>query len=505
MASETRNILLVVSDQERQRSWLPDHVELPWRDRLISQGLEFTRYYTHSSPCSPSRASLFTGRYLPGHGVVDNVIQPEHTELDPLIPTLGSIIGDAGYRSSYIGKWHLSRSASPDMVAYGFSDWEGNDRHFMGWAGTGVAFDPIIATNAAQWIRANVRPGSSSGPWFLTVALVNPHDVMWFPIDQPGYAESHPEEVRAARQLLTTAAWKEDDPLPVYTDDYEEVFEELPSNFEDDLHTKPEAHRQWRYDQQHGIWGMIDPDDKAAWLRHLDYYVELHRQADRSLGTVLSALEESGAWNETAVIFTSDHGDMCGSHGLRSKGPFVYDEIMRVPLYIQVPGVTSPGTATDALATHVDLASTICGLAGVDSAIGVGAMSLQGIDLRPVLDRPEASVRDHVLFAQDSAQTERLNRVRYALRGFFDGKTKYSRYYGIGGGKPSTGLWGADPGTKLFDVDSDFDDQDHEWYDHGTDPLELVNLAQDRGRRRELREHFERLRAYEREELEAIG
>lgn len=132
-------------------------------------------------------------------------------------------------------------------------------------------------------------------------------------------------------------------------------------------------------------------------------------------------------------------------------------------------------------------------------------MSLQGIDLRPVLDRPEASVRDHVLFAQDSAQTERLNRVRYALRGFFDGKTKYSRYYGIGGGKPSTGLWGADPGTKLFDVDSDFDDQDHEWYDHGTDPLELVNLAQDRGRRRELREHFERLRAYEREELEAIG
>jgi arylsulfatase A-like enzyme len=511
MLGDRPNILLVVSDQERQRGWLPNNVNLPWRERLIAEGLEFTRYYTHSSPCSPSRASLFTGRYLPGHRVVDNVIQPEHTELDQKIPTIGSMLRGAGYRSSYIGKWHLSHSATPDMAAYGFADWEGNDKHFMGWAGTGVAFDPIIAGNAAHWISANARNGSSEQPWFLTVALVNPHDVMWFPIDQPGYEEAHPEEVGQTRKLLTQAAWKEDDPLPIYSDTYEEIFEELPENFDDDLHTKPEAHRQWRYDQQHGIWGMIDPLDKDAWLRHLDYYVELHRQADRSLGVVLKALEDAGAWDDTVVIFTSDHGDMCGSHGLRSKGPFVYEEIMRVPLYIKVPGVTRPGSTTESLATHVDLATTICGIAGADpysqsegtsSSTGVG---IQGVDLQPVLDRPGHSVRDHVLFAQDSAQTERLNGVRYALRGFFDGKTKYARYYGIGGGKPSTGLWGKDPGKKLFDADSDFDDQDHEWYDHSTDPFELVNLANDRGLKNELRKQFERLRTYEREELEWTG
>jgi arylsulfatase len=131
--------------------------------------------------------------------VVDNVIQPEHTELDQKIPTIGSILNGSGYRSSYIGKWHLSQSASPDMAAYGFADWEGNDRHFMGWAGTGVAFDPIIAGNAAHWITSNARNGSSASPWFLTVALVNPHDVMWFPIDQPGYEQAHPEEVGSLR------------------------------------------------------------------------------------------------------------------------------------------------------------------------------------------------------------------------------------------------------------------------------------------------------------------
>jgi arylsulfatase A-like enzyme len=501
------NILLVVSDQERQRSWLPGSVRLPWRERLMAEGIEFTRYFTHSSPCSPSRASLLTGRYLPGHGVVDNVIMPEHKELDPSTPTLGSLLRGEGYRSSYIGKWHLSHDEHPDMEAYGFADWDGNDRHFMGWAGTGVHFDPIIASNAAQWLRANARPGAGAGgqPWFLTVALVNPHDVMWFPIDQPGYAERNPDSVASVRRVLESAAWKDDDPLPVYDRFYDEVIEELPANFHDDLHTKPDAHRQWRWDQQHGLWGYIDPADTRAWLRHLDYYVELQRLADQSLGTVFAALEDSGGWDETVVIFTSDHGDMCGSHGLRSKGPFVYDEIMRVPLYVRVPGLTRPGSTTDALATHVDLAATICALAGVDPSTTMRAAAqgsrLDGVDLTPVLARPDLSVRDHVLFAQDSAHTQNLNQVRYALRGFFDGRTKYARYYGVGGGKPSTGLWGRDPGRKLFDVDCDFDDQDHEWYDHDADPLELVNLAHDRARRSELRELFDRLRLYEAQEM----
>jgi len=210
------NILLVVSDQERSRSWLPASVRLPWRERLRAEGLELTNYYTHSSPCSPSRASLFTGQYLAQHGVVDNVIMPEHLELDPAIPTVGSILRDSGYRSSYIGKWHCSQAASPDMTQYGFADWDGNDRHFMGWAGTGVHFDPIIASNAAAWLRANAT--TLDRPWFLTVALVNPHDVMWYPIDQPWYGESHPDEVQRARKVLEHAQWKDDDVLPLFSD-----------------------------------------------------------------------------------------------------------------------------------------------------------------------------------------------------------------------------------------------------------------------------------------------
>ena len=460
-------------------------MSLPWRERLLGEGLEFTNFWTHSSPCSPSRATMMTGRHVPQHRVADNVIHPHHTELETAMPTVGRMLADSGYRSSYIGKWHLSFGPHPNMEAYGYTDWEGNDQHYMGWAGTGVHFDPVIADMAAHWLRTNAT--TLDEPWFLTVALVNPHDVMWYPIDQPWYEEQRPDEVAFIKSLLEASQWKEGDPIPVFQQPYDEVVEELPANFDDDLHTKPEAHRQWRWDQQHGFWGYIDPGDKRAWLRHLDYYVKLHQLADQSLGTVLSALEQSGAYDDTVVLFTSDHGDMCGSHGLRSKGPFVYSEIMNIPLYVRVPGVTTPGSQTDSLASSVDLAATICGLAGIEPTPGA-----EGADLGPVFADPKASARDNVMFAMDSAHTVNIQKTRYALRGYFDGRYKYARYYGVGGGKPNDDLSGV-VGTKLYDVDADFDDQDHELYDLAEDPGELVNLAMDRGRRAQVREHYRTL------------
>jgi Sulfatase len=244
------NILLIVSDQERQRDWIPEGLTLPNRQRLIDDGLEFTRHYTHSSPCSPSRASLFTGRFVSQHTVTDNVIMPAHRELDPSIPTLGHLLRDAGYRTAYVGKWHLSHSPTPDMESYGFSDWQGNDRHFMGWAGTGMAFDPPIAQQAADWLAAHATDPGDDRPWFLVVALVNPHDVMWFPIDQPEYRAAHADDVAFVRSLLDSVKWKESDSLPAFTDQYDEVFDELPANFDDDLFTKPAVQRQWLYESR---------------------------------------------------------------------------------------------------------------------------------------------------------------------------------------------------------------------------------------------------------------
>jgi arylsulfatase A-like enzyme len=168
----------------------------------------------------------------------------------------------------------------------------------------------------------------------------------------------------------------------------------------------------------------------------------------------------------------------------------VYDEIMRVPLYVRVPGRTTAGTTTDALASHIDLARTVAAIAGVSEA-----PSLAGIDLTPVLANPSLPGRPSVLFAQDSAWYERCIHTRYAIRGVTDGRYKYARYYGVGGSTTQYGTPWRHP--KLFDTDAAFADQDHELYDLGEDPYELVNLANDRGHRPLVREWFHRLKEEE--------
>ena len=488
------NILLIVSDEERRTGWLDGVVDLPAHERLAADGLSFDRYFTHSSPCSPSRASLYTGRYLAEHGVVDNVAFPTHTALDPAIPTIGSLLADRGYRSSYLGKWHLGHGETPDMAAHGYRDWEGNDVHFMGSAYTGRYFDPIIVDQAIDWLSDRAGGNGAGGPWFLTVALVNPHDIMWFPADHRSYQADH----RKFAEFFNAVVKMRLGDLPVTPppEDYPRLFDRLPDNFGDDLHTKPEVQRAWRHvrNREHVV-GRIDTDDHDTWLRGLDYYAWLHVELDRSLTRLLEALDGLGLYDDTVIAYTSDHGDACGSHGLRAKLPCVYDEVMGVPLIVKAPGVPA-GDRTEALATHVDLAATIAAMGGIEVA---DTPTLSGRDLAPVLSDPASSVRDFVLFSQDSAQSDLIRNTRYAVRGFYDGETKYARYYGIGGGIRRDGT--PDTDGKLFDVDADFDDHDHEWYDTGEDPHELVNLANDRGRRNDLRALFRRLLDYEAEEL----
>ncbi len=184
------------------------------------------------------------------------------------------------------------------MAAYGFADWEGNDRHFMGWAGTGVHFDPIIAANAASWLRANAVGAT---------AAVVPHRRAGEPArrdvvpDRPARLRPAATPMRcvAPARFSSGRSGKTTTSCRCSTRATTRCATTLPPNFGDDLLDKPAAQRQWRWDQQHGLWGYIDPSDTKSWLRHLDYYVKLQRMADESLGTVLGALEESGAYDDT--------------------------------------------------------------------------------------------------------------------------------------------------------------------------------------------------------------
>ena len=151
---------------------------------------------------------------------------------------------------------------------------------------------------------------------------------------------------------------------------------------------------------------------------------------------------------------------MCGSHGLRSEGPVrVRGDHARAVLRARAgrdAGRLAVGRARHPRRPRVDdLRARRC--RPRDAAVAEGR--------RPRPCSPTRRAAATTCCSRTTPRTPRINHTRYAIRGFFDGRTKYARYYGVGGGKPSSGLWGKDPGHKLYDVDADFADQEHEWYD----------------------------------------
>lgn len=491
------NILLIVSDQERQRDWLPNGLSLPARQRLIDNGLEFTNHYTHTSPCSPSRATLFTGRYMVQHGVTENSTGPENTNLPTSMATLGHMLRAEGYHTAFKGKWHLQNRPDPEMEKYGYSDWEGNDSAWWGLPGTGTEFDEPIADQTINWLNQN---GKGDKPWFLTTAFVNPHDIMWFPCDQPWWQVDNKEATDDVRNRLKKRDWGRKDNFPPFEHELDEWITELPENFHDDLHTKPDVHRRWMHAMiKWGAPGQMNREDEHLWLKYINYYVKLHELNDLQMQRIFKTLDELGIWEDTIIVFTSDHGDQVGSHGLRSKGPWNYQETMRIPLYMKVPNRTLSGTKTAALASHVDLARTIAEFGGVNPADYPG---LVGESLEPLFSDQNEKIRDYVLFAQQWPWYQGVEHTRYASAGIFDGRHKYCRYYGVGGGADAAG--NSLTGTIQFDANSPFHDHEHEWYDLQEDPHELVNLAMDRGRRNELRNQFENLLSIETKEYATI-
>ena len=430
MGAEKRpNVLLVIVDQWRQPCWFPENARLPGFDRLRREGLSFTNHYVSAVPCSPSRACLFTGLHLTQHGVQNNVNLNMFPSMDPRIPTIAHRFKEAGYHTPYFGKWHLTERRDYrgiGLSAYGFEDWHGPDHD--GTPLDGTDNDPRFARQAVTWLDLH---GRGEKPWFLTCSLINPHDICYYPrIDLPAAAVPR-------------------------------VAKRLPDNFKDDLAGKPRV--QAIYREGYGkMMGSIS-DAPEFWLRYLDYYLNFERLADLGVRRLLATLDRLKLADDTIVVFTSDHGEMCGSHKLQAKGPFVYQENLNVPLIFRWPGHVPAGASSDALGHNPDLFPTLMEVCGIKAPVD----HLPGKSLAPLLQNPAGpAVRDHILTGfgmtgggRFGAVARRLHidtaGVPIQLRGIYDGRYKYARYFDQG----------AEPEFEL--------------YDRHEDPLELHNLASD--------------------------
>lgn len=392
------NILLITTDEERANLPRPTGYALRARERVAARGVRFANYYTASAQCSSARSVIYTGRHVPVTRIYDNDNFPYVEPLDPALGTLGSMLGRAGYYCTYKGKWHLSNayvdpanpvSTTDDLEPYGFHEWnDWGDIDGGAWAGLRV--DPVIAGQAAAWLRNRAAVVGAAQPWFMAVNFVNPHDVMSF-----DYGGRSP--VQLPPNLAHAVVVKPPCDIPLYATQWDV---EVPPNWGDDAADAAPAVREYRA-MMDIAFGPVRSDE--YWRAGLNFYLNCLRDVDRSIEVVLDALEASGQADRTVVVLTADHGEMAGSHGLRQKGNLPYDENTHVPMVIAHPDFEG-GTATDAMASAVDIAPTLLAVAGLsDGARAEAYPDLGGHSLLPAMTGQ--AVRDGVLVAIESVVT----------------------------------------------------------------------------------------------------
>ncbi len=388
------NILVIVVDQLRFPQWLSAGTAAsglpPNIDRLGRGAVSFARHYTASNDCTPARSTLLTGLYTHQTGCM---ITGAST-LDPGFPTWGTMLREHGYRTRWYGKWHLTHrdnhwghaSGARALERYGFAG--GTYPSPDGAPGQGWREDPQIARQFERWI-ADERGAT---PWCTTVSFVNPHDIAWW------YAWSDRVPAEAGARS---------------------VIDRLPPNFETPElmieRNKPLLQRSLQ-DTAAASFGPVPfsgPDAPGRWLEFLNLYRKLQLEVDRHVGRVLRALHsrpEVAA--NTVVIFTSDHGEYGGSHGLRGKGAAAYEESIRVPLIVRDPRgrlTSAPEQAREQLSSSVDVAPLLLTIAtGSNDWRGEQRYShlADRADLAAILADPQAPGRPYVLHATDETVTE---------------------------------------------------------------------------------------------------
>ncbi len=417
--SDRPDIVIVMTDEERAVPPYEDEAVLAWRERTLTgrrwvdeHGVSFTRHYTGSLACVPSRPTMFTGQYPDLHGVTqtDGIGKAfDDSRMRWLrrgeVPTLGNWFRAAGYDTHYDGKWHISHADLHDsatggplatnddngvvdqaavqryldadpLSAFGFSGWIGPEPHGPGLANSGFRRDPLIADRVVAWLTdryARRRAGdpAAARPFLLVASFVNPHDIVLFPT----WVRRSPLEPSHL------------DPPPVPP----------APTADEDLRTKPAAQIAFReaYYSGYGPAPAIERIYQRNAQRYRDLYYRLHAEVDSPIDRVRRAVTDGGSDN-AVLVRTADHGDLLGAHGgLHQKWFNLYDEATRVPFVIaRIGGHGTRPRVVTAPTSHVDLVPTLLAAADVDVAAAAATLRqsfsevhpLPGRDLMPVVD-----------------------------------------------------------------------------------------------------------------------
>jgi arylsulfatase A-like enzyme len=381
------NILFIMSDDHAAHAisaYGSSVNRTPHLDRLAKEGMRFGHCFAVNSICTPSRATILTGKYSHRNGV------PVFNRFDGSQPTAAKYLQAAGYYTGMIGKWHLG------------SDPTGFDRWTV-LPGQGVYFNPdflvpegreatrgyvtdIITDMAIEFLRN--RPKDK--PFFLMCHHKAPH--------RPWEPDQKYREIFAGKVIPEPATLRDD--YATRTDALHEnrqrVFYDLTRR---DLKLEPPANlagpdrSRWLDFKPTEVEVLLDGAKKILsgealndwkYQRYMQDYLACIQSIDDNVGRLLDWLDANGLRETTLVIYTSDQGFFLGDHGLYDKR-FMYEPSIKMPLLVRWPGVIKPGTVEDALVINADFAPTF-----LDAADLAVPEDMQGRSLLPLMrgERP---------------------------------------------------------------------------------------------------------------------
>jgi arylsulfatase A-like enzyme len=522
-AGKKPNMIVLMTDQQRSPMHWPSGQWLrelcPADAEIARTGLTFESMRANTSMCSPVRATFLTGQMPARHGVPLTLTHggapanPQHLpgivataakarrrddvpiralmsgarrqlwrpgwtggaepELRPGIPTLGTVLGAAGYHVGFRGKWHLTKPLDPEAgwgpadserieADYGLRGWvppdAGEDilpEHFGGGdAGTlGTGWDDDYTRQSLEFLA------NPPEPFCLFISLVNPHDVLAYPTSWQvgGYG---PEDIA-------------------------DIGVSLPPTIDESLASKPLVHAMMAI----GMASIIGPlRSDADRLAYVNFYAKLHSVIDRHIGRIVSALgdpdDPASLRSRTVLVRTADHGEMGLSHGgLRQKAFNAYEETLRVPLVISNPLLFPNPRTTAAPAGSIDILPTLASLAGAD------ASHSDGFDLVPEIARnadPDGEALDRAAWDADGVLARSDGPAPPSAQLFTYDDHQAGTAISNVSGQPTRVRCVIEDGWKwaIYIDPSGREPSNQELYDLRSDPLEENNLVGRHGDRR---------------------
>ena len=442
------NILLITSDQQHWNTLgcLNPEIQTPHLDALAQNGTLFQRAYCPNPTCTPTRASIITGKYPSQHGAWSlgtKLLEDEHT--------VGEDFTDAGYRTALVGKAHFQplhgTDEFPSLESYPILQdldfWRNFKDPFYGFEHVELARNHADEAHVGQhyaiWMEekglSNWRDyyapptGNARGQYRKWPIPEEYHYDTWIAERTNALMETYQQN---DENFFLWASFFDPHPKYLVPEPWDTMYDpdaltvpsvtegehdKNPIHFQMTQQKKPDF-SEWRESGKgiHGYRSHLQDRDELA--KDIAVYYGMVSLMDKYIGKILGKLDELGLADNTLVVFTSDHGHFYGQHGLTAKGAFHYEDVIKVPFIARYPGVVPAGEQSDALQTLVDLAPSFLSAAGIDIPF-----QMTGVDQTPVWYGQETQARDHIIVENHHEPTT------IHVKTYVDDRYKLTVYY----------------------------------------------------------------------------